>query len=57
MVSYIVISGRSFKNSSVDCDTGSVGLMEATICREGSFSFVRTTYSDGTVEVEKVIKK
>ena len=44
MVSYIVISGRSFKNSSVDCDIGSVGLMEATICREGSFSFVRTTY-------------
>ena len=24
-------SGRSFKNSSVDCDTGKVGFMEATI--------------------------
>ena len=37
-------SGRSFKNSSVDCDTGKVGFMEATIWRDGSFSLVLTTY-------------
>ena len=28
-----------FKNSSVDCDTGKVGFMEATIWRDGSFFF------------------
>ena len=36
------IVGSSFKNSSVDCETGSVGLMAATICLDGSFSFVFT---------------
>ena len=29
--------GNNFKNSSVDCAAGSVGLMAATIWRDGSF--------------------
>ena len=31
------IVGSSFKNSSVDCETGSVGLMAATICLDWQF--------------------